>query len=309
MIKPAVAALALAASLAGCGPFEPAVEASKASDARFSVTDSRDYGPDTFDTVPFDPPTLKVAYGTASARQFGELRVPKGKGPFPVAVLIHGGCWLGFGSPSNFGPLASFLARNGVATWVPSYRELGSDGGWPNTFTDWAQGFGYVQTLARTYPLDLERITVMGHSAGVMPAMWLGTGNKGDAVVKGELPAVQAAVALDGPLSLAGFVGADEIICGQPVLAPLFGGTPQQVPARFAMVDPLVNKPLIKRLLVVDGALPDPDPALIEGLRKQGIAVDVIRVDQNQHFNLLVPGTKDFAVIGPALLATVTAER
>jgi hypothetical protein len=41
---------------------------------------------------------------------------------------------------------------------------------------------------------------------------------------------------------------------------------------------------------------------VIAGLRAQGIAVEVIRVSQEQHFNMLVPGTKDFAAIGPALL-------
>ena len=25
--------------------------------------------------------------------QFGELRLPDGAGPFPVAILVHGGCW------------------------------------------------------------------------------------------------------------------------------------------------------------------------------------------------------------------------
>jgi hypothetical protein len=38
-------------------------------------------------------------------------------------------------------------------------------------------------------------------------------------------------------------------------------------------IDPVINKPLFKRLLVIDGALPDPDPALIPALREQGFAV------------------------------------
>ena len=266
------------------------------------MTDTKDYGPEMVDAVPSDPPTLKVAYGTASALQFGELRMPRGKGPFPVAVIYHGGCWAGMGAPSNVAALASFLARNGVATWTPSYRELGSDGGWPNTFADWAQGLGYVQTLAETYPLDLTRITVMGHSAGVTPVMWLPTGHKGDEVIKPDVPSVQAAVVIDGPMRVGDLVGVDAMICGRPVIAPMMGGTPAEVPTRYAMLDPLANKPLVKRLLVIDGALPDPDPAMIEGLKAQGIAVDVIRVAQDQHFNMLVPGTKDFAAIGPALL-------
>lgn len=297
MMKHASSTIALAALLASCAPVTP-----PANEASFAVTDTRDYDPVTLDAVPSDPPTLRVAYGTASARQYGELRVPQGKGPFPVAVIYHGGCWMGLGGTANVAALGSFLARNGVAVWAPGYRELGSDGGWPNTFTDWAQGLGYVQTLAETHPLDLKRITVMGHSAGVTPVMWLPTGDMGDDVIRPDLPPVRAAVAIDGPLRVGDFVGVDAMVCGQPVIAGMMGGTPAEVPARYAMLDPLANKPLVKRLLVVDGALPDPDPVLIEGLRAQGIAVEVIRVDQEQHFNMLVPGTKDFAAIAPALL-------
>lgn len=305
-MKPMIALAALTTALAACAPSEPVAKAPPAPDARFAVTDTADYDPMTVNTLPAAAPTLKVAYGAASARQYGELRMPQGpkhgNGPFPVAVIWHGGCWAGMGGTSNVGALASFLAANGVATWTPSYRELGSDGGWPNTFTDWAQGLGYVNTLAETFPLDLTRITVMGHSAGVTPVMWLATGNKGDAVVSGELPNVRAAVAIDGPMRIADFVGVDAMVCGQPVIAGMMGGTPSEQPERYAMLDPLVNKPRIKQLLVVDGALPDPDPALIAGLRGQGIAVEVVRVDQDQHFNMLVPGTRDFATIGPALL-------
>lgn len=297
MMKHASSTFALAILLAGCAPVTPPV-----TDTSFAVTDTRDYDPVTLDAVPSDPPTLRVAYGTASARQYGELRVPEGKGPFPIAVIYHGGCWMGLGSTANVAALGSFLARNGVAVWAPGYRELGSDGGWPNTFTDWAQGLGYVQTLAETHPLDLKRITVMGHSAGVTPVMWLPTGDMGDDVIRPDLPRVRAAVAIDGPLRISDFVGLDAMACGQPVIARMMGGTPAEVPARYAMLDPLANKPLVKRLLVVDGAVRDPDPALIEGLRAQGIAVEVIRVDQEQHFNMLVPGTKDFAAIAPALL-------
>ena len=296
-----------AAALAACAPDAPVATASPAPDTRFAVTDTADYDPMTINALPAAPPTLKVAYGTASARQYGELRMPQGsehgRGPFPLAVIYHGGCWAGMGGTANVGALASFLAANGVATWTPSYRELGSDGGWPNTFADWAQGLAYVKTLAETYPLDLDRITVIGHSAGVTPVMWLATGTKGDVVVSGELPDVRAAVAIDGPLRIADFVGVDAMVCGQPVIASMMGGTPAEVPARYAMLDPLLNRPLVETLLVVDGALPDPDPAMIEGLRAQGIAVEVIRVAQDQHFNMLAPGTRDFVAIGPSLLA------
>jgi hypothetical protein len=138
--------------------------------------------------------------------------------------------------------------------------------------------------------------------------VWLASGDKGDAVVAGELPKVRAVVALDGPLAMGPFVGADAAICGEPVIAPLVGGTPAELPGRYAMLDPVTNPPLARRLLVVDGALPDPDPAMIAALRAQGIAVEVIVTDQQQHFNVLVPGTSDFAAVAPALLDIVKSQ-
>ena len=100
-MKPMIALAALAAALAACAPTEPVATASPAPDTRFAVTDTTDYDPMTVNTLPAAPPTLKVAYGSASARQYGELRVPQGKGPFPVAVIYHGGCWMGLGGTAN----------------------------------------------------------------------------------------------------------------------------------------------------------------------------------------------------------------
>lgn len=289
------------AMLAACTPAPQGASAPPAD--QFAVTVSGSFSPDRLDKAPSDPPTARLVYGTVSPKQSGVLRIPEGKGPFPIAVLYHGGCWKGFGGSANMAALGSFLARNGVASWAPGYRELGSEGGWPNTFADWAQGLAYVKTLAKTYPIDLKRLSVMGHSAGTMPAMWLGSGNKGDAVIDDQLPKVRGVVAIDGPLRPMAYAGGiDAMICGEPVIAPLMGGTPAEVPARYAMLDPLVNVPQIRRLLVIDGNLPDPEPEVIDGLRAKGIAVEVIRTDQDEHFAILVPGTQDFAAAGPALL-------
>jgi acetyl esterase/lipase len=293
---PAAMAATLAAGASAPPPVPPEASA---------VTDTKSYDPEAVNSFPIGRLARKMAYATDSKRQIGELRMPSGPGPYPLAVIWHGGCWAGMGGTANVAELARFLQRNGVAVLTLSYRELGSGGGWPATFADWAQGLALVDYLDGGYEFDPGRVTLIGHSAGVTPAMWLAMQDKGEPAAGTRLPKVRAVVALDGPLSLGPFVGPDAMVCGQPVVAPLMGGTPAEVPERYALVDPLVNKLRIKRMLVVDGALPDPDPTVIEGLRAQGIKVDVIEVDQDEHFNMLVPGTRDFAAIAPALLDIV----
>lgn len=250
-------------------------------------------------------PTLAEAYGSVSPHQVGELRVPKGKGPFPVAMLVHGGCWVArLGSVSNLRPLAVWLAGHGVATWNVDYRELGSGGGWPGTFADWAAAQAHLKDLAKRYPLDLSRLTVIGHSAGVSAGAWLAAGQVADGPIGvADLMPVRSIVALDGPLSLRPFIGADAKICGRSVIQPLFGGSPEAVPARYAAIDPLHHPPRVKAITVVTAALPSQDPALMTALRRRGIALTGIRTPDPWHFQLLVPGTRDFAAIAPALLA------
>src|SRR5262249_53612661 len=78
----------------------------------------------------------RVAYGP-NEFEFGELRLPKGPGPHPVAIIIHGGCWMSQYGLSYMGHLSAALTEAGVATWSIEYRRIGNPGGgWPGTFED-----------------------------------------------------------------------------------------------------------------------------------------------------------------------------
>ena len=64
------------------------------------------------------------SYGP-DASQFGELFLPDGDGPFPVAVLIHGGFWRARYGRKQSRPLCTDLAARGWAAWNVEYRRLG----------------------------------------------------------------------------------------------------------------------------------------------------------------------------------------
>src|SRR4051812_50131212 len=71
---------------------------------------------------------MRHRYG-AHFHQFADLHLPSGAGPFPVAVLLHGGFWREQHSLDLDDPLARDLARRGWAAWNAEYRRVGGTGG------------------------------------------------------------------------------------------------------------------------------------------------------------------------------------
>lgn len=98
------------------------------------------------------PAGKKFNYGS-EALQFGELTLPEGPGPFPVAINVHGGCWLAQYNINHSRALANALAKEGIAVWNIEYRKVGDlNGGWPGTFLDVGNGADYLRTLAKENP-------------------------------------------------------------------------------------------------------------------------------------------------------------
>ena len=197
----------------------------------------------------------RIAYG-ADPLQFGELRLPTSKGPHPLAIVIHGGCWastLGTLAPravamDNMRPLAAALTEQGIATWNIEYRRLGNEGGgWPGSFRDVAAGADFVRTLAKDHPIDLKRIVAIGHSAGGHFAMWLAARSKlpaaSDLYVSSPL-ALTGVVNLDGPADLKAALTVQQSICGRPAITELIGGSPEERPDRYRHGSPIELLPL-----------------------------------------------------------------
>jgi acetyl esterase/lipase len=239
------------------------------------------------------PPTLVERYGPDDLRS-GELRLPEGKGPFPVVILVHGGCWTAsFDTRKGVTPLAEALRGRGVAVWNIEYRRIGDAGaGWPGTFEDVAAGVDHVAALAKRYPLDLKRVAFVGHSAGAHLALWAASRSKlsGALKAKGVVNPVSV-VAIDGPGMLAPFIGPDAQVCGEPVIVPLMGGTPTERPDAYRAATPGANLPLGVRQLLVEAELGPFMTDYAAAAKASGDAVVELPLPTANHFDIITPAT------------------
>ncbi|MFL6707177.1 MAG: alpha/beta hydrolase [Massilia sp.] len=119
-------------------------------------------------------PSAIIAYGKAPS-QYAELFRPAGKGPFPVAVLVHGGCWTKeYGGITQLRSLAGALISQGIAVWNVEYRRVDeAGGGYPGTYQDVNAAIESLGTQAKQQQLDVERVVAIGHSAGGQLVQWL----------------------------------------------------------------------------------------------------------------------------------------
>jgi acetyl esterase/lipase len=236
--------------------------------------------------------TLVERYGPDDLRS-GELRLPPGKGPFPVAILVHGGCWRAeVDTLKGISPLAEALRARGIATWNIEYRRIGNaGGGWPGTFEDVAAGADHLAKLAAKHPLDLNRVTLVGHSAGAHLALWAASRGKLAEPYSRSPLKPRSVVAIDGPGALAPFIGIDAQVCGVPVIEPLMGGTPAQKPDAYRMASPMAHLPFGMKQLLVEAELGPFMKPYAAAARKAGDPVEELAPAGANHFDIITPGT------------------
>src|SRR5271155_2873408 len=126
--------------------------------------------------IPTAAPGVHIAYGSGEF-QFGELSLPDGEGPHPVAIVIHGGYWRARYDLRHIGHFCAALAKAGIAAWSLEYRRIGNPGGgFPGTFDDIRAGAMHLDRIAKERALDLRRVIATGHSAGGHLVLWLAIG-------------------------------------------------------------------------------------------------------------------------------------
>ena len=183
-----------------------------------------------------------------------------------MAVLVHGGFWRARYGLDLERDLAEDLVARGWTVWNVEYRRLGDGGGWPATGDD-------VRRALASLPVQAERVVAIGHSAGGQLAAW-----------------ASAHVPLSGVVAQAGALDLYELWrrgTSDHVVRQFLGGTPDQVPNRYAEATP--RPPEGMPLLLVHGALDGDVPVEMSRAFGRG---DLVVIDDEGHMEHLDRGSR-----------------
>ena len=253
---------------------------------------------------------IRISYGGEPA-QFGDLRLPDGAGPHPVAVVLHGGYWRNRYSLDYMGHVCESLRVRGLASWNVEYRRLGDPGGgWPGTLLDVVQALDALRTLATTYPLDLHRVVTLGHSAGGHLAAWVAA-QKGGAVASTTFS--RAHVPICAVVSLAGVLDLYrgwELRLSDTVIESFIGGTPASQPQRFAFASPDRLLPSGVCQIAVHGTADANVPLELSeryahAARRAGDDVRLLTLPGSGHFEIVDPLTSEWQTIVTQMASAV----
>jgi len=168
-----------------------------------SIEDQRRWLIEYFQEFNVDPPEVGALHSGVQLKAGlrADIAVPKGSGPFPVVIYLHGGAWTLGSASMTHGKLIKQFAEAGYVTIAPDYR-LAPENPFPAGFDDcvftaqWA-----VENISR-YGGIPERMAMGGDSAG---------GNLTAAVLSALAssargPKIKAAILIYGAFDFAGLV-------------------------------------------------------------------------------------------------------
>lgn len=220
------------------------------------------------------------AYGD-NPLQHGLLWLPEGENqqPYPLVIFIHGGCWLSAYDITHSQAFTSALAEHGVAVWSVEYRRTGDEGGgWPGTFEDIVAGINHTAQLSQ-FPVDLNNVSLVGHSAGGHLALLATRQNL-------SVP-VKQVIGLAAITDINAYAEGDNSC--QQATSQFMGGTPAAVKAKYQDANPANHPPTIKTVL-----LHGSEDTIVPLSQSYLSGADRFVVDGAGHFDWIHPQTPAF---------------
>ncbi|NJR38831.1 MAG: alpha/beta hydrolase [Leptolyngbyaceae cyanobacterium CSU_1_4] len=170
---------------------------------------------------------------------------PLQRGKYPAIVVIHGGGWQN-GSPNDNADFSQYMAAQGYSVVSIDYR-LAPQYQFPAQLEDVRTAIAYIQEHADELEVDVNRMALMGRSAGAHLAML--------AAYEPDAPPLRAVVNYYGPVNLTtGYQDPPnpDPIGSRGLLRDFLGGTPADLPERYKQASPwnYVNHAVPPSLLI-----------------------------------------------------------
>jgi acetyl esterase/lipase len=235
--------------------------------------------------------SVDIAPGVAYVeRDSGPLKadvyMPKGAGPFPGMVVVHGGAWA-MGTREQLAGAALFLAKHGYTAVSIEYR-LAPQDKWPAQIYDCEAAVRWMRAHASQYKIEPNRIGAYGYSAGGHLVALLG-------VLKDD-ELREPGVAADAPSARVQVVLAGGAPCDFSSLPPdsdrlayWLGGTPADKPDAYRDASPAHyvtsdDPPMFFFHGDSDELVPIRSPQkMVEQLRSAGVTTDFYTVKGAGH--------------------------
>lgn len=247
---------------------------------------------------------MRIAYGT-DPLQFVDLWRPGGKPPYPVVLMVHGGCWqTDVAEASIMNYIANDLRTRGIAVWNIEYRGVDRPGGgYPGTFLDVAAAADALRTMGPRLGLKTDRIVAIGHSAGGHLALWLAARKRiarSSTLYTANPLQIRTTISIGGLPDLEAAQSPPGDTCDAAPVRQLLGSPGPGRPNVYRDTSPAAMMPFSTQQILVNSSQDRiAPPAFAERYeakaRSRNVTISRITIPDEGHVELIAPETASWA--------------
>jgi triacylglycerol lipase len=241
-------------------------------------------------SVPYEVKRDIVYAKPAERELLLDAYVPKGDGPFPGVLVVHGGSWK-TGNKSQLSGYAMKLAARGLAAFAINYR-LAPEFKYPCQIDDCRSALRWIEENAGSYRVDANRLGGIGYSAGAHLVFLLGVA--GDQTMPKDPVHVWQAGSPTGRrlrAVVAGGSPCDFTVVKErsKTLVDFLGGTQEEIPEVYVNASPRFyispdDPPILFFHGTGDALVTIKGPEImVEEFKSKGVPAELVKVERADH--------------------------